>query len=255
MKARLMEEAARVSELAAEAAKLADAQALAEAREQEHRMAVQAVVALKAQQDKDLERERAAKEVAEALAHKEQVLATARENNAILEAELAHTMQVTQQTEDIESASVASMAKAAEKEAVKVAMAKGRDEALQLQLQGELAQAQLRLSATRTAPDPAGEFKPAAAGQPHKAQQHSAPALSCSTFSRGPEITFRRRSEEPARQKPGRSPLGMSHHGDGREKEQRKAHRVSVADSLREAARTAVVVERRAQTPILTPNL
>ena len=47
----------------------------------------------------------------------------------------------------------------------------------------------------------------------------------------------------------------MSHHGDGRVKELRKAHRVSDADSLREAARAAAVVERRAHTPILAPNL
>ena len=240
-----------MSELAAEAAKLAAEHAFAEVRDQEHTMAVQAVVALKAQQHEDLARERAAREVAAALAHREQVLAAARENNARLEAELAHTMQVAQQTEDIESARVAAMAKAAEKEAAKVARAQYRDEALHLQLQGELAQVQLRLSATRTSQNPAGELKPAATEQPPKAQQHNAPALNCNTFSRGPEMTLKRRSEDPARQKPGRSPPCMSHHGDGREKEQRRAQRVSDADSLREAARAAVVVERRAQSPRL----
>jgi len=68
-------------------------------------------------------------------------------------------------------------------------------------------------------------------------------------------MKLRRRSEEPAREKHGRSPLGMSHHGDERVKDLMKAHRVSDADSLRESARATVVVERRAQTPILTPNL
>ena len=46
------------------------AKAMAEAREKEHRMEVQADVALKAQHDKDLKRERAAKEVATSLAHR-----------------------------------------------------------------------------------------------------------------------------------------------------------------------------------------
>jgi hypothetical protein len=96
----------------------------------------------------------------------------------------------------------------AAEEAAKGAMAKDREEALHLQLQG----------------------------QPPKAQQHNALALNCITFSRGPEMTLRHRSEEPACHKPGRSPLGMSHHGDGRVKELRKAHRVS--DALPRGIRT-----------------
>jgi hypothetical protein len=68
-------------------------------------------------------------------------------------------------------------------------------------------------------------------------------------------MPLRHRSEESVRQKHGCSPLGMSHHGDGRVKELRKAQRVSDADSLKEAARAADIVERRAQTPILAPNL
>ena len=81
----------------------------------------------------------------------------------------------------------------------------------------------MRLASTRTTPDPAGDLKPADVGQPPKSQQHNAHALNCSYFSRGPKMTLKRRSEEPARHKPGRSPLGMSHYGDGREKELRKA--------------------------------
>ena len=76
----------------AETARLAAAHALAEAREQGHRLVVQAAIALKVQQDKDLAREKAAKEAASTLAHKEQVLAGAREQNALLATELAHTM-------------------------------------------------------------------------------------------------------------------------------------------------------------------
>ncbi len=56
------------------------------------------------------------------------------------------------------------MEKVDEKEAAKVAMAKDRDEALHLQHQGELAQVQLRLAATRSTPNPAGDLKPASAG-------------------------------------------------------------------------------------------
>ena len=52
--ASLREEAARASALAAETTRLADAQALAEARELEHRLAVQAALALKARQDEEL---------------------------------------------------------------------------------------------------------------------------------------------------------------------------------------------------------
>jgi hypothetical protein len=55
-------------------------------------LVVQAAIALKVQQDKDLAREKAAKEAASTLAHKEQVLAGAREQNALLATELAHTM-------------------------------------------------------------------------------------------------------------------------------------------------------------------
>ena len=48
----MREEAAQATALAAEAAKLADAQALTNAREQEHRMAVKAAIALKTKHDK-----------------------------------------------------------------------------------------------------------------------------------------------------------------------------------------------------------
>ena len=79
------------STLAAETAELAAAHALSDAREQEHRMAVQAAILLKAEYDKELVRQQAAKEAATTVAHMEQVLATAMEENARLIAELAHT--------------------------------------------------------------------------------------------------------------------------------------------------------------------
>jgi len=100
--ANIREDEAKTSAIATEIAKLAAANALAEAREQEHRLVVQAAIALKVQQDKDHAREKAAKEAISTLAHREEVLAAAREQNALLAAELAHTMQVAQQTADME---------------------------------------------------------------------------------------------------------------------------------------------------------
>jgi hypothetical protein len=139
--------AAEMAKQAAEAAtreeaKLVAAHALAEAREQEHKMAVQAAIALKAQQDKELARERASKEAEATLAHREQVLAAAREENARMAAKLAHTMQVAQQTADLEAKRIAAVARAPEKEASEQMMAKGREEARRLnaRLQDELAQ-------------------------------------------------------------------------------------------------------------------
>ena len=93
-------------------------------------MDVQAAIALKAQHDKDLAREKAAKEATATLAHKEQVLVDAMEQNARLAAELAHTMQVAQHATDLEAARIAALAKAAQKEATEATLAKAREEAL-----------------------------------------------------------------------------------------------------------------------------
>ena len=89
--------------MAEEAVKLTAAQALAEAREQEHRMVVQAAFAFKAQQEKDRVREKASKETPSTLAHMEQVFLAAKDQNARLAAELTHTLQVAQQTSDLEA--------------------------------------------------------------------------------------------------------------------------------------------------------
>ncbi len=74
----IWEEAARASSLAAEAAKLVAAHALVDAREPEHRMVVHAAMSLKVEQDKELARHQATKVAAAVVAHKEQVLATAK---------------------------------------------------------------------------------------------------------------------------------------------------------------------------------
>ena len=58
----IWEEATRASSLAAEAAKLAAVQALADAGEHEHRMPAQAAMALKVEQDKELDSEAARSE-------------------------------------------------------------------------------------------------------------------------------------------------------------------------------------------------
>ncbi len=90
--ARIREDEARSSAIAAEKAKLAAAHAHAEARELEHMLAIQTATALKVEQDKALAREKAAKELAATMSAREHVLAAARGQNALLAAELAHTM-------------------------------------------------------------------------------------------------------------------------------------------------------------------
>jgi len=140
--ARIREDEARSSAITAEKAKLAAAHALAEARELEHRLAVQTAIALKVEQDKALAREKAEKESTTTLAARKQVPAAAREQNALLAAELAHIMQVAQQTADLEAARAAALVKAAEKEAAEAASSLARDEADNLHLQAELAKMQ-----------------------------------------------------------------------------------------------------------------
>jgi hypothetical protein len=95
-------------------------------------MVVQVAIALRAHQDKELAREKAAKEAAATQAHREQVLT--REQNTRLNAELAHTVHVAQQTTDLEAARVATLAKATEQVAREATLAKARDEALQLHI-------------------------------------------------------------------------------------------------------------------------
>ena len=99
------------------------------------------------------------------MAHREQVLAADGEQNARLDAELAHIMQVAQQAADLEVARIAALAKAIQKEATEATLAKAREEALRLhhQLHAELAQVQLQLAATRAAT--AGEGGPKSVGR------------------------------------------------------------------------------------------
>ncbi len=130
----IQEEVVRSFAMAEEAVKLAAAQALAEAREQEHRMVVQAAYAFKAQQEKDRVREKASKETPSTLAHMEQVLLAAKDQNARLAAVLAHTLQVAQQTSDLEATRIAPVAEALAKATSEVTLAKSRNEALYHQL-------------------------------------------------------------------------------------------------------------------------
>ena len=130
----ISEEAVRASAMAAKAAKLAATQALAEAREHEHMLVVQAAFALKAQQDKDREREKATNETTTTMAHREQVLSAARDQNARLAAELAHTLQVAQQTTNLEAARIAAVSEALAKATSEVTLGKSKDEALYHQL-------------------------------------------------------------------------------------------------------------------------
>ena len=139
--ARMREEADQATTLAAEAAKHAHAQALADAREQEHRMAVQVAIARKAKQDKELANLHDAKAAAAELDHGERVLAATREENDRLLAELVHARQVAQQTADLEARRIVAQAKAPEMAVRKVMDAKAKDAMLehQRQMQAEAA--------------------------------------------------------------------------------------------------------------------
>jgi hypothetical protein len=79
--ARLGEDETRAAELTTETTRLAATQALAKARDQEHKMAVQVALTLKAQQDKERERLDATKAAEAELRHKEHVLEAAKEEN------------------------------------------------------------------------------------------------------------------------------------------------------------------------------
>jgi len=78
---RLREEAAQAVELAAEATRSAAAKAIAEACEQEHTVAVQSALSLKAEHDRAQGRLDAAKAVNAAIKHRDEVLAATREAN------------------------------------------------------------------------------------------------------------------------------------------------------------------------------
>jgi hypothetical protein len=67
------------------------------AREKEHKMAVQAAIALKTEQDKELAKQHAARAATARLELREQVLATTREENNRLKAEQDHARQAAHQ--------------------------------------------------------------------------------------------------------------------------------------------------------------
>jgi hypothetical protein len=265
--ARIRDDEARASAIAAERTRLAAAHALAEARELEHKLAVQTATALKVEQDKALARAHAAKESAATLAAREQVFAAAREQNALLTAELAHTMQVAQQTTDIEAARTSAVVKAAEREAAEAASILARDEADYLHLQAKLTKVQKCLAATRTPSAASPPVHDGTALTPTVTAQGADQSL-CgshrpsdrghsggSSSSRDRESTPRRRSEEPPRPRLSRSPLGMGHYTDARAKEHMKSKRLEDEDARRESSRAAAVEQKREQSPILTPDL
>jgi hypothetical protein len=117
--AKLREEVAQATALAAEAAKLVAAQAMAGAREQEHRMAIEAAMAMKVEQGKELAKQQVAKAAANELYYEERLLTATREEIARLMAELVHTRQVAQLTADLEAGRVAAQSKTVEKDARK----------------------------------------------------------------------------------------------------------------------------------------
>ena len=229
---------------------------------------VQTANALKVEQDKALAREKVAKESATTLAAREQVLAAPREQNALLlAAELAHTMQVAQQTAGLEAARAAALAKAAEREAAEATSSLARDDADNIHLHAELAKVQQRLATARTpsatsismsvgtelTPTVTARGAAPSPGGSHRPRDRESSSGSSSLRDRG--STPRRRSEEPPRLRLSRSPLGMGHYTDEWAKKHRKAKRLEDEDARRETARAAAVEQRREQSPNLTPDL
>ena len=79
--------------------------------------------------------------------------------------------------------------------------------------------------------------------------------MHASTSYRDREMTPRRRSEEPQRPKPGRSPLEKAPPKEGISQDGKKAQKITEDEARREAARKAAVEERRANSPIFFPDL
>ncbi len=82
-------------------------------------MAVQAAIALKAEQDEEQARLGAERETNGDLVHREHVLQATRDENMRLLASMDHARQVAQQTADIETDMLSALAKAVAKEARK----------------------------------------------------------------------------------------------------------------------------------------
>ena len=262
-KARRREEAVQATALAIEAEKLAVAQALVDAREQEHRMAVQAAIVMKAKLDKDMANQQAAKAAAAELDHRERMLAATREENDRLLAELVHTRQVAQQTADLEAGRIAAQAKATEMAAKKVLEAKAKDALLQHQRH-------MHEHMLPDAPPPATSLatnaKSTAAVAPAMlaagTAQQPPPQTTPPSYTRDRESTPRHRSEEPYRPRSRRSPLGeaqfayASRKKEVRQyKEAKKTQRLTVEDVRMEATRLAAVEGKRAMTLTFFPDL
>jgi hypothetical protein len=245
--ASLREEAARASALAAETSRLAAAQAIAEARELEHRLAVQAALALKARQDEELAKTQAANEAAMALAQREQALAAAREHNAQLAAELDRTRQqalLARRTAATEAAEAAALQKLAEKDARRRRQHEDlqRLKTLRLAQEKKLLLCPVDSTASTSAP-PAAQM---AAMQDTRQGRSVLP-------QRERDATPLRRPEKGLRDRSSRSPLGRPSYVD--DKTRYKATRVNENESRREADRSAVVEERRARSPIFSAEL
>jgi len=107
----IREEAAKAAELVAEATWLTTLDTLAKAREKKHKMTVQAVLTLKAAQDKELAKMEEAKAARGELRHMEHVLVAAKEENMQLLASTDHARHVAQHIVDLEAGRLAEAAK------------------------------------------------------------------------------------------------------------------------------------------------
>jgi len=242
------EQVARASALAAEKAKLAAARALAEAREQEHKLAVLAAKALKEEQDREQSLLMAARAAAAEIAHREQVLAAKREENARLTEELKSASQSVPVAGNRENKGD-QHARALDKEARRRRQAEGLQRQRLISLQRDLNN--VNPPSTGPSPPPAAIPRGAPvnpltdAAQKGLGSMHPGVVLPSSGDR---DMTPRRRS-------PGLSPLGRAHLADGAMQAHKKAQRVSENITRREAARSTVVETKRAKSPVLGPDL
>jgi len=96
--------------------------------------------------------------------------------------------------------------------------------------------------------DGAGPGPPKSSGPPYTPEVQP---------NRDRESTPGRRAEEPPRAMKCRPPLGMAHYADSttQYKDVKRAQWATEEDTRREAARTTAVTERRAKSPVLSPDL
>jgi len=190
------------------------------------------LASLKADKDEEHAKMRAERRANEELIHIEQVLEAAKDDNKRLLASLNHVRQVAQQISDIEADRLSTLAKAAAKEARKAMalIASGSGP----RTMGHTMHADTPTTFGTTSTPRRAPTTPVAALSPVGASTH--PQVNTPVMARTPTLPTTcagsassdresRRSEEPPRAKPARSPLGKMHNTDSvpKYKEARKS--------------------------------